>query len=263
MSELTRLAEGGSTFERALLGAGRDESPSRSLEEKILASLEVPLPLPPAASARAARDPSPARWLGSGGAAVAAAGAGALLVGALLVGREPAPASAAPAPASAAPAPASPAPASAAPAPASPAPAPASPALRDGALVAVTPASLPDVAPAAASAIPGRAGAGGQASTAPGDRASAEGRTIALEVALLDAVRSRLGAGDASGALRSLDTYDTEIPTGALRPEATVLRIRALLLQGDRGAAEAAAADLLRRRPDSVHAKRVRALLGR
>ncbi|MDB5213375.1 MAG: hypothetical protein JWO86_1302, partial [Myxococcaceae bacterium] len=48
---------------------------------------------------------------------------------------------------------------------------------------------------------------------------------------------------------------------GVLRPEGTVLRVRTLLLQGNRAAATKLADEFLAAHPGSVHGKRMRALL--
>lgn len=85
--------------------------------------------------------------------------------------------------------------------------------------------------------------------------------SIEREVELLDVVKAKLGSGATAEAAKALDGYDAEFPSGALRPEGTVLRIRTLLLQGNRAAANALAEDFLQKHPGSVHAKRIRALL--
>ena len=84
---------------------------------------------------------------------------------------------------------------------------------------------------------------------------------LAAELAALDAARSRLNAGDASGALSRLDDYARSYPRGRLALEAEVLRIDALSRSGQRAAAEKRAATFLRRHPNSVLASRVRAYL--
>jgi hypothetical protein len=85
--------------------------------------------------------------------------------------------------------------------------------------------------------------------------------TLAREVALLDAARAALVAGDAGGALRVLDRYQREMARGALTPEAAVLRIEAQLAQGDRTAAEQGCRQFLRLHTGSAHAAHVRSLL--
>jgi len=51
---------------------------------------------------------------------------------------------------------------------------------------------------------------------------------LMLEVRELDRVRAALGSGRTLEALRTLDTYETKFPHGALRLEAAVLRVRTL-----------------------------------
>src|SRR5205814_812074 len=55
---------------------------------------------------------------------------------------------------------------------------------------------------------------------------------VAREVSALDAARRALVAGDATEALRLLTSLE-RVPRRALVPEATVLRVRALLARGD------------------------------
>jgi len=62
---------------------------------------------------------------------------------------------------------------------------------------------------------------------------SASRPDVAREVALLDAARQALVEGNATEALRQLDALE-RLPGRALVPEATVLRARALLAQGNR-----------------------------
>jgi hypothetical protein len=256
MNEPKRLMSDGSPFERSLLDAGRDEAPSRALEARILASFEA-APLSPSADVppRAPRDFSLARLMSPRGLvlAVGVVGLGAALVGVMGDGTPPSPA---PPAASArnvvARAPESPPP---------PVPDDRRSETTPKPEVTFTPDSLPSAPPERVAAP---SGTGSVASTpvARGTQADAS-PSIEREVALLDAVRSKLEAGAAGEAARALDVYDAEIPNGALRPEATVLRIRTLLLQGSGAAARAMADDFLAKNPTSVHAKRIRALLDR
>jgi hypothetical protein len=64
-------------------------------------------------------------------------------------------------------------------------------------------------------------------------------QSLAREVSQLDGARRGLAMSDAEAALRALDQYGREFPRGVLLPEATYLRVRALLARGQR--AEAAA----------------------
>ena len=85
---------------------------------------------------------------------------------------------------------------------------------------------------------------------------------LAAELALLDAARQALAAGNASSALRSLDDYDARFERPNLAPEALYLRLEALTLQGDTPGTQAVARRLLRSYPSGPHAARARAVLG-
>ena len=63
-------------------------------------------------------------------------------------------------------------------------------------------------------------------------RAAASG-ALSAELGVLDVARSKLGAGDARGALAVLDEYARTFPRGRLGLEAEVLRIDALSRAGD------------------------------
>jgi hypothetical protein len=86
--------------------------------------------------------------------------------------------------------------------------------------------------------------------------------SLTEEVASLDTAREALAAGDASRALRALDDHARKFPGGLLGPEATVLRIEALALRGDRAAATRLGKAFLDAHPHSPHANRLRSLLG-
>jgi TolA-binding protein len=86
--------------------------------------------------------------------------------------------------------------------------------------------------------------------------------SLAQEMRVLDAARRVLASGDPQSALATLIEYEREFPNGALRPEASVLKVRALLAAGDRAGAEALARRIIERAPQSEHADAVRAALG-
>jgi TolA-binding protein len=86
--------------------------------------------------------------------------------------------------------------------------------------------------------------------------------SLAQEMRVLDAARRVLASGDPQSALATLVEYEREFPNGALRPEASVLKVRALLAAGDRAGAEALAQRIIERAPQSEHADAVRAALG-
>ncbi len=111
---------------------------------------------------------------------------------------------------------------------------------------------------AAASSIAAATDAPRARSLSPSPASSA----LADEIAALDGAREALASGDSSRALRALDARDRAFPRGALGPEATVLRIEALALRGDRAAATRLAEAFLAASPRSPHASAIRTLLG-
>jgi len=88
------------------------------------------------------------------------------------------------------------------------------------------------------------------------------GDTVAGEVAALDQARSALSAGNPGGALARLDAYERSFPRGALSPEATVLRVRALVQLGRPREAHAVVDAFVRAHPGSAQAARLHALVG-
>ena len=98
--------------------------------------------------------------------------------------------------------------------------------------------------------------------TPPAVAPSAASGSLGDEIALLDAARRALRAGDARLALSALHRHQAEFPRGLLGQEATLLRIEALVRAGNRPAAEALARQFLARQPNSPHAKRIESLLG-
>ncbi|HXK20305.1 MAG TPA: tetratricopeptide repeat protein [Polyangiaceae bacterium] len=100
--------------------------------------------------------------------------------------------------------------------------------------------------------------------TASADKANAaDVSSLEGEVTALDRARSALAAGDAARALTLLAEYEQAFPKGALRPEATYLRIQALSKSGQRDAARELAARFLAKHPSSPHAAQLQALLSR
>jgi hypothetical protein len=86
--------------------------------------------------------------------------------------------------------------------------------------------------------------------------------TLGEETQALDGARHALAAGQAREALGALDAYRAKWPKGALRAEAALLRVDALLRSGNRPAAEREAHALISAAPASRYATRARALLG-
>jgi hypothetical protein len=135
----------------------------------------------------------------------------------------------------------------------------------------VAPAVIPPPVPSVADERNGASAAQGvtlEPSEPPGPKAEARAArqpaspSIAREIADLDGARRLLGAGDARGALRALDTYDAEARSGMLRQEASLLRIEALAAAGDLSSARRLARVFLRQHPQSPHEARVRAIVG-
>jgi TolA-binding protein len=93
----------------------------------------------------------------------------------------------------------------------------------------------------------------------PSPAASAD---ISGEIAAISVARAALDKGNARGALAALDHYQQDFPRGTLAPEATVLRIEALNVAGDRARAKSLGEAFLKAHPKSPHAQRVRSLIG-
>jgi hypothetical protein len=85
---------------------------------------------------------------------------------------------------------------------------------------------------------------------------------LAAETQRVEAARRALADGRAALALTTLASYERDFPRGVLRPEALVLKVRALVAAGDRPAAEALGRRLIAQAPTSGHADAVRAALG-
>lgn len=121
-------------------------------------------------------------------------------------------------------------------------------------------------------ALHGDAPATSSAATAPAARprsltAPATGHgapsTLGAELDALRAVRTTLAGGEPRRALLQLDTFQRSFPDAALAPEASLLRLEALVASGQAAAARQLGQRLLRAQAVGPHAERVRALLGR
>jgi hypothetical protein len=135
-----------------------------------------------------------------------------------------------------------------------PAPAPSTPALRAmGKTSALVEAARP---PALAAEPP-------PTTMAPPVESAGTVERLAQETSLLDIARGALLRGDAKRALATLTEYEQSFARGMLAPEARVLRVRALLANGQRAAAEELAARVVEAAPNGEHADAVRALMGR
>ena len=86
--------------------------------------------------------------------------------------------------------------------------------------------------------------------------------SITQQVAALDRARGALDAGDTSRAVRLVDAYEAEYPSGAFVQEAEVVRIEALVRAGNAAEADRAGKHFLAAYPKSPHDARVRSLLG-
>jgi hypothetical protein len=87
------------------------------------------------------------------------------------------------------------------------------------------------------------------------------GTTLADEVNALDEARRALDSGEAESSLRALDAYDLRFGQRRLGPEATLLRIEALLALGRSEGARQLGDRLLAADPSGAYAQRVRSLL--
>ncbi len=96
----------------------------------------------------------------------------------------------------------------------------------------------------------------------PGAASAAASSSLVEELALVDDARRAVRAHDGARALAAIDAHDRRFPRGKLGLEITVLRIEALLAQGNRAAAHAPGVSFLAAHPDHVLSDRVRALLG-
>jgi hypothetical protein len=82
------------------------------------------------------------------------------------------------------------------------------------------------------------------------------------QVDWLDRARSLSASGDAAGALRALDDFDRRFGRSPMAEEAALLRLEATAARGDSSGAAALAQRFLAAHPHSVHAARVRSIVG-
>jgi hypothetical protein len=90
---------------------------------------------------------------------------------------------------------------------------------------------------------------------------SPAGDALAAELAALDRARAALRGGDAPGALALLRDYERAHPSGALRSEALLLRVEALVRAGRKAEAERIAAPIIAQNPEGFAARRLQGLL--
>lgn len=82
--------------------------------------------------------------------------------------------------------------------------------------------------------------------------------SLGQELALLDAARQALTAGEAEKALALISSYRRRFPNGALEQEATVLEVDALEAKGRAAQAIDLKEQFLAEHPDSAHRERVK-----
>jgi hypothetical protein len=93
------------------------------------------------------------------------------------------------------------------------------------------------------------------------ERESADS-ALAEELRAIERVRRALSVGDASGALRELERYESASHAGRFRIEADVLRIEALTRRGEVDQARALAETFLSTHQGSPYVRRVTAIIG-
>jgi hypothetical protein len=140
----------------------------------------------------------------------------------------------------------------------------AAPALAAPALAAPALAAPALAAPEAAGIAP----APGQDADSPSKRtrkaATAEnGADLSEQLRLIDTARSAVAAGNAGAASAALTSYRTRFPRGPFGQEAAVLQIQTLDLQGNHAEAAARARNFLQRHPNSPHVSVVQRIAGR
>lgn len=139
------------------------------------------------------------------------------------------------------------------------------------AIARVPPAALPMAAPRIASTLaqePPRPTASSRAEPPSRPRASmrlppatsSSSRSLAAEVAQLDAARTALEIGAFDAAKRLLLQFHQKFPQGELRVEAMVLRLEVLAASGERAAMQREGARFLADHGNDPHADRIRQL---
>lgn len=236
-------SEAGATeIEKALLRAGRADGPSKGADLRLLAGLQASLQASPPATAKPL---TVTRWVKVGLVAVIAGGA-AVVTHQLSRSHGLAPATNLVVPDAVAPV--------------------AAGRVPDDVMV---PAKTGEPTPPARDASPlVAANAQGRSSrlAKPSREASAKPPgggepSLGDETRALDHAREALEAHRPSQALRLLDEYRHTFPQGRLRPEATVLRLAALLAAGRRQAADSLASQLLSDAAYESYVPRIQSLL--
>jgi TolA-binding protein len=85
--------------------------------------------------------------------------------------------------------------------------------------------------------------------------------SVGGELASVDQAREALSKGNAARALRILDDHDARYPNGSLAQEATVVRVQALLMQGNIPRATAVGRSFVDAHPESPYAAQIRRII--
>jgi hypothetical protein len=88
-----------------------------------------------------------------------------------------------------------------------------------------------------------------------------DGSNAAAELAMLDQARGLIRGGEAARGLSLLEAYASRFPRGVMAPEASILRIEALVGAGDLNEAKREGEALLRANPESPYAPRIASLI--
>lgn len=139
---------------------------------------------------------------------------------------------------------------------------PAAPSALPEPTLATAAAASDPVAPSAAGASSAsRVRVAASASNAASAPSSTAQGGLAEELRLLDKAMGALRSGDARASLRHLDSYNQSFRPGVLAPEASALRIEALVVVADHPAALVAYRDFAARNPRSPHRRRLAELV--
>jgi outer membrane protein assembly factor BamD (BamD/ComL family) len=82
------------------------------------------------------------------------------------------------------------------------------------------------------------------------------------QIALLDRARAALRSGHGGAALTELDTYRKRFPRGEFAQEVSVLKIEALVQNGQMDSARTLGKRFLAAHPESPHVERIERLIG-
>jgi len=134
--------------------------------------------------------------------------------------------------------------------------APATPVVPASAPIALVASAAPVVAPSTPADL-----ASPRPSAPPNKVSVAASANAAAELAMLDQARGAIRSGEPAEALSILDAYRSRFPRGAMGPEASILRVEALVRAGDRAGAEREGESFRGANPNSPYAARIASLL--